>query len=231
MTKLILSIVSLLMATSLQAQKLPVYLDESKPLEQRIDDALGRMTLDEKIAVIHAQSKFSSPGVKRLGFPDLWTDDGPHGVRPDVLWDEWEQAGQTNDSCVAFPALTCLAASGLYFLMAPQLGGFVAIGTVSHLALTAIIIVYATCLHPMQRHVKIVMTSAIIADINFALSISTQVLMPVLSLNISNLLQLTLLLIELAVVYVFRPSHSERIPTAYWLSMLLIALLLSSRVI
>ena len=89
----------------------PAYLDESKPLEQRIDDALARMTLDEKIAVIHAQSKFSSPGVKRLGFPDLWTDDGPHGVRPDVLWDEWEQAGQTNDSCVAFPALTCLAAT------------------------------------------------------------------------------------------------------------------------
>ncbi len=93
------------------AQQLPVYLDESKPIEQRIDDALKRMTLDEKIAVIHAQSKFSSPGVKRLGFPDLWTDDGPHGVRPDVLWDEWEQAGQTNDSCVAFPALTCLAAT------------------------------------------------------------------------------------------------------------------------
>ena len=89
----------------------PVYLDETKPVEQRIDDALARMTLDEKIAVIHAQSKFSSPGVKRLGFPDLWTDDGPHGVRPDVLWDEWVQAGQTNDSCVAFPALTCLAAT------------------------------------------------------------------------------------------------------------------------
>ena len=98
-------------SASVEAQNLPVYLDESKPVEQRIDDALSRMTLDEKIAVIHAQSKFSSPGVKRLGFPDFWTDDGPHGVRPDVLWDEWEQAGQTNDSCVAFPALTCLAAT------------------------------------------------------------------------------------------------------------------------
>jgi len=95
----------------LQAQNLPVYLDEKKPVEQRIDDVLSRMTLDEKIAIVHAQSKFSSPGVKRLGFPDLWTDDGPHGVRPDVRWDEWEQAGQTNDSCVAFPALTCLAAT------------------------------------------------------------------------------------------------------------------------
>ena len=105
------TVAGLVSLSPLQAQPVPVYLDESKPIEQRIDDALSRMTLDEKIAVIHAQSKFSSPGVKRLGFPDLWTDDGPHGVRPDVLWDEWVQAGQTNDSCVAFPALTCLAAT------------------------------------------------------------------------------------------------------------------------
>ena len=112
MNKLTIALLSLMFATSMQGQgQKPVYLDESKPVEQRIDDALSRMTLDEKIAVIHAQSKFSSPGVKRLGFPDLWTDDGPHGVRPDVLWDEWEQAGQSNDSCVAFPALTCLAAT------------------------------------------------------------------------------------------------------------------------
>ena len=109
--KISVIMMSLLMPTMVQAQTTPIYLDESKPVEQRIDDALARMTLDEKIAVIHAQSKFSSPGVKRLGFPDLWTDDGPHGVRPDVLWDEWEQAGQSNDSCVAFPALTCLAAT------------------------------------------------------------------------------------------------------------------------
>ena len=90
---------------------LPVYLDDTKNIEQRVEDALSRMTLDEKIGVIHAQSKFSARGVPRLGLPDLWTDDGPHGVRPDVLWDEWVQAGQSNDSCVAFPALTCLAAT------------------------------------------------------------------------------------------------------------------------
>ncbi|MBR6032011.1 MAG: glycoside hydrolase family 3 C-terminal domain-containing protein [Bacteroidaceae bacterium] len=91
--------------------QVPVYLDQTKDIEARVEDALARMTLAEKIDVIHAQSKFSSAGVKRLGLPDFWTDDGPHGVRPDVLWDEWEQAGQTNDSCVAFPALTCLAAT------------------------------------------------------------------------------------------------------------------------
>jgi beta-glucosidase len=37
--------------------------------------------------------------------------DGPHGVRMEILWDSWGHAGWTNDSCTAFPALTCLAAS------------------------------------------------------------------------------------------------------------------------
>lgn len=95
----------------LSAQQKPVYLDESKPIEERVEDALPRLILKEKIALVHAQSKFSSAGVPRLGIPEFWMTDGPHGVRPEVLWDEWDQAGWTNDSCVAFPALTCLAAT------------------------------------------------------------------------------------------------------------------------
>ena len=89
----------------------PAYLDESRPVDDRIEDILSRLTTREKVAMLHAQSKFSSAGVPRLGIPSFWTTDGPHGIRPEVLWDEWEQAGWTNDSCVAFPALTCLAAS------------------------------------------------------------------------------------------------------------------------
>lgn len=102
---------SLLLGGTVQAQSLPVYLDDSKPIEDRIEDALSRITVEEKVALIHAQSKFSSPGVARLGIPEFWMTDGPHGIRPEVLWDEWNQAGWTNDSCVAFPALTCLAAT------------------------------------------------------------------------------------------------------------------------
>ena len=104
---------SALAASCCQAPKSegPVYLDDSQPLEARVEDALSRMTLEEKVKIIHAQSKFASAGVPRLGIPELWTTDGPHGIRPEVLWDEWEQAGWTNDSCVAFPALTCLAAT------------------------------------------------------------------------------------------------------------------------
>lgn len=90
---------------------IPVYLDDSRPIEERVEDALGRMTTEEKVAMLHAQSKFSSAGVPRLGIPEFWTTDGPHGIRPEVMWDEWEQAKWTNDSCTAFPALTCLAAT------------------------------------------------------------------------------------------------------------------------
>ncbi|MFK8377306.1 glycoside hydrolase family 3 C-terminal domain-containing protein [Capnocytophaga canimorsus] len=92
-------------------EKSPIYLDNSQPIEKRVEDALSRMTLEEKVAMCHAQSKFSSPGVPRLGIPENWVTDGPHGIRPEVLWDEWNQAGWTNDACTAFPALTCLAAS------------------------------------------------------------------------------------------------------------------------
>jgi beta-glucosidase len=100
-----------LLLSSLSAQQKPVYLDVDQPLEDRVEDALKRMTLEEKVAMLHAQSKFSAAGVPRLGIPENWTSDGPHGIRTEVYWDAWESAGWTNDSCIAFPALTCLAAT------------------------------------------------------------------------------------------------------------------------
>ena len=89
----------------------PTYLNEKLPVEDRVKDALSRMTLVEKVALCHAQSKFSIPGVPRLGIPELWMSDGPHGVHEEQLWNAWDGAGWTNDSCTAFPALTCLAAT------------------------------------------------------------------------------------------------------------------------
>ena len=108
---ILLSVLGCMTQFSFAQKKTPVYLDDSKPVEQRIEDALSRMTLEEKINIIHAQSKFSSHGVPRLGIPELWTADGPHGVRSEVLWDEWDQAGWTNDSIIAYPALTALSAT------------------------------------------------------------------------------------------------------------------------
>lgn len=82
-----------------------------KETEAKTDSILPLLTLEEKVALCHAQSKFSSPGVPRLGIPELWMSDGPHGVRAEINWDNWGYAGWTNDSITAFPALTCLAAT------------------------------------------------------------------------------------------------------------------------
>ena len=89
----------------------PIYLDTNAPIEERVEDALKRLTTAEKVALCHAQSKFSSKGVARLGIPELWMSDGPHGIRAEIEWDSWNYAGFGNDSCTAFPALTALAAT------------------------------------------------------------------------------------------------------------------------
>ena len=103
-------LISMACTMPMQAQ-IAVYLDKNQPIEARVQDALSRMTLEEKVAMTHAQSKFSSPGVPRLGIPELWWSDGPHGVRAEIEWNSWGYANWTNDSITAFPALTCLAAT------------------------------------------------------------------------------------------------------------------------
>ena len=101
-------LMAMMTLTSANAQ---VYLDPQAPIESRVKDALSRMTTHEKIKVLHAQSKFTSAGVPRLGIRQLNMDDGPHGVREELEWNTWNPARWTNDYCVAFPSLTCLAAT------------------------------------------------------------------------------------------------------------------------
>ena len=76
----------LLSLNSTKAQK-PIYLDVNQPIEKRIEIALSLMTLEEKVDMCHAQSKFCSKGVARLGIPEIWMTDGPHGIREEVFWD------------------------------------------------------------------------------------------------------------------------------------------------
>ena len=111
MRNLLLSLAACLAALPSAASDIPVYLDDDAGIEARVEDALSRMTLNEKIAMCHAQSKFSAPGCPRLGIPEIWFSDGPYGVRMEFDWDDWTHAGWTNDSCTAMPALTCLAAT------------------------------------------------------------------------------------------------------------------------
>ena len=106
-----LSVQTGMVAIAQDKKQTPVYLDDAQPIEVRVQDVLNRMTVEEKTRLSYAQGKFSSPGCPRLGIPELWMSDGPHGVRAEINWNDWGYAGWTNDSCTAFPALTCLAAS------------------------------------------------------------------------------------------------------------------------
>jgi beta-glucosidase len=110
-TKLLSSLLLGIAFTTFAQNSTPVYLNVNKPIEERVENALSLMTTEEKVALCHAQSKFSSKGVARLGIPDVWSSDGSHGVSDEKLWDEWSSAQWTNDSCTAFPALTALAAT------------------------------------------------------------------------------------------------------------------------
>jgi beta-glucosidase len=93
------------------AETQPPYLDASQPVETRVEDLLSRLTLDEKISVVHADSKFTTAAIPRLGIPRRWMSDGPHGVREDVGPDTWAAAGHTDDFSTAMPAGICLAAT------------------------------------------------------------------------------------------------------------------------
>lgn len=80
-------------------------------LEYKVNSTLEKMTTHEKIQLLHATGKFTSLGVPRLGIKELHHSDGPHGVRAEVDWNSWSTANWNNDSIVAFPSLTCLAAT------------------------------------------------------------------------------------------------------------------------
>lgn len=103
---------TIILCVSAEAQDIiSLYRNPKADIESRIDDVMSRLTLEEKVSMVSAQSKFSSPGVPRLGIPEIWMSDGPFGIREENLWDEWKGAGHTNDSCTANPNLTCLAAT------------------------------------------------------------------------------------------------------------------------
>jgi len=79
--------------------------------EAKINTLVSQMTLQEKVSLLHGNSKFYVSGVKRLGIPEWALSDGPHGVRAEINRDDWAYAGWTNDSATCFPPGTALAAS------------------------------------------------------------------------------------------------------------------------
>jgi beta-glucosidase len=104
-------LLSVAVAGGLRAKGGPLYLDASQPQEARVEDLLRRLRLEEKIALLHGDSKFTTAAIPRLGIPRRWLSDGPHGVREDIEPDTWKPAGRTDDFATCMPAQIALAAT------------------------------------------------------------------------------------------------------------------------
>ena len=80
-------------------------------IEKKIAMLLGEMTLEEKVSLCHANSKFTVASVERLGIEELTMSDGPHGVRPELDRHSWRNLRRSEDACTYLPTGTALAAT------------------------------------------------------------------------------------------------------------------------
>ncbi|MDQ2769694.1 MAG: glycoside hydrolase family 3 C-terminal domain-containing protein [Bacteroidota bacterium] len=78
--------------------------------EAAVNALLKKLTLEEKIKMVHANSAFASGGIARLGIPELMTSDGPHGVRPEQGRD-WKGVKDPNNAGTYLPTNNTLAAT------------------------------------------------------------------------------------------------------------------------
>lgn len=109
--KIIFFTIGTFYSISIFSQNISKYKDITIPIEERIENAISYMTLEEKVHLLHANLRYSSMGVPRLGIPGNNLTDGPLGIRQELMENSWQSAGLTTDSCTAFPALVCLAAT------------------------------------------------------------------------------------------------------------------------
>ena len=80
-------------------------------IEQRITELMARMTLAEKVSLCHAGSKFAVAAIPRLGIPEFWMSDGPHGVRHEICRDSWDPVETEEDRSTYLPTGIALAAT------------------------------------------------------------------------------------------------------------------------
>jgi beta-glucosidase len=83
---------------------------QNSAIEQKITDLIGKMTIEEKVNMLHASSAFTSGGVARLGIPEFIMSDGPHGVRVEH-GRGWDVVKGVNDAATYLPTGNTLAAT------------------------------------------------------------------------------------------------------------------------
>lgn len=99
--------------------------ESDKKREKAIEKLIKKMTLDEKITMIHGATLFNSGAVERLGIPGIVTSDGPMGVRAEFMKDRWLPAGNQDDMVSYLPSNSALASTwnpGLAHTMGHVLG-------------------------------------------------------------------------------------------------------------
>ena len=61
-----------------------------KKLREQAEELAQKLTLDEKIGMVHGAQLFQTKGVERLGIPALKMSDGPMGVRQEFKPSTWQ---------------------------------------------------------------------------------------------------------------------------------------------
>ena len=82
-----------------------------KKLASQIEKILKKLTLEEKISMIHAAGLFRTGAVERLDIPSLKCSDGPMGVRCEFHNERWIPIGNHDDLVTYLPSNSALASS------------------------------------------------------------------------------------------------------------------------
>lgn len=80
-------------------------------MEKQINELISKMTLEEKVSMIHGRGFFRTKGVERLGIPELVMSDGPMGVRNEFPDDCWIPVGSSDDYVSYLASNSALAAT------------------------------------------------------------------------------------------------------------------------
>ncbi len=76
-----------------------------------LHELLNRLTLDEKIGMIHGATLFKTAAVSDKGIPAFCFSDGPMGTRPEYGWNQWIMVGGNDDNSSYLPCNSAIAAT------------------------------------------------------------------------------------------------------------------------